>query len=245
MSAMRQPKTFIGLAKRSFPFMFGGIWLVCGAPFLVVGIYTGFDTIRQEQGFRTYARVTDGMVLTKSIVRNKNDTSHRVGYRFTASDGSVVKSEATVGASLWDRLVERGPVRVTYLPDRARTNRIEEQGADWMLPLIFGGIGLLFVGLGGFVFFTGVNGILRELRLETTGTLTEALVLDVAPANVTFNGVPQWRVRYRYHDHRGRTRTGGSGVMTPEEARVWKAGDRAMARFDPRAPKKSVWVGRP
>jgi hypothetical protein len=157
----------------------------------------------------------------------------------------VVKAEATVGAALWDRLVERGPVHVTYLPDRPRTNRIEEQGADWALPLIFGGMGLLFVVLGGFVFFKGVSGIQRELSLETAGTLTEALVVEVAPAGVTFNGVPQWRIRYRYHDHRGRTRTGASSVMAPEEAHAWKAGDRAMARFDPRAPKKSVWVGRP
>ena len=241
---MRERKTFLGLAKRSFPFLFGGIWLVCGAPFLIVGIYTGIDAVRQEEGFRTHAQVADGMVLTKSIVRSKNDTSYRVGYRFTASDGTVVKNEAKVGVPLWDRLVERGPVRVTYLPERPRASRIEEQGADWVLPLVFAGVGLVFVPLGGFVFFKGVSGILRELRLETSGTLTEAVVLEVTPTNASLNGVPQWRIRYRYLDHRGREGIGASNLMAPEEAQAWNPGDKAMARFDPRAPKKSVWVGR-
>ena len=74
--------------------------------------------------------------------------------------------------------------------------------------------------------------------------MAEATVLEVGPANVSFNGVPQWRIRYRFQDHRGRTRTGESAVMAPEEAQVWKVDDKGVARFDTRAPKKSIWIGR-
>jgi hypothetical protein len=237
-------RSFFGLAKRSFAFWFGGIWLFCGAPFLIIGIYVGIDTLRQHERFRNEAQVTQGMVLTKRISRDKERTNYWVGYRFSAQDGTVVKTEAEVSSDLWDRLVEREPVRVTYLPDRPQRHRIEGEGADWMLPLIFTVLGLVFVPLGGFIFFKGLSQILRELRLQSEGTMVEAVVVDVAPAEVSFNGVPQWRIHYRYQDHGGRPRTGESALMAPEKAQAWKAGDRGSARFDPRAPNKSIWVGR-
>jgi len=237
-------RTFLGLAKRSFPFWFGGIWLFCGAPFLILGIYVGVDTIRQQERFKNEAQVTQGMVLTKRISRDKDSTSYRVGYRFSAPDGTVVKSEAKVNGELWDRLVEREPVQVTYLPSHPHTHRIEGQGPDWMLPLIFTVLGLVFVPLGGWIFFQGVSGILRELRLQSGGTMAEATVVEVGPGSVSYNGVPQWRIRYRYQDHRGRTHTAESDHMAPEAAEEWQVGDKGTARFDVRAAKKSIWVGK-
>jgi Protein of unknown function (DUF3592) len=246
---MRQEPSFFSLAKRSFPFWFGGIWLLCGVPFLIVGIYIGVDTIRQQARFEREGQIAEGMVLTKRISRRsdrqaRQSTSYWVGYRFTAPDGRVLKSEAQVSGGLWDRLVEREPVRVTYLPDRPERNRIEGTGADWMLPGIFTLLGFFFAGAGGLIFFKGVRGIRRELRLRDEGTRVDATVVDVGPANVSFNGVPQWRIVYRYQDHRGRTHDGESNVMPPEEAQAWNVGDKGVARFDIRAPRKSIWVGK-
>jgi hypothetical protein len=217
---------------------------LCGAPFLIIGMYVGIDTLHQQERFRNEAKVSQGMVLTKRISRDKDSTSYWVGYRFSAPDGTVVKTEAKISGELWDRLVEREPVRVTYLPDRPLSNRIEGEGPDWMLPLIFTVLGLVFVPLGGWIFFKGLTQTVRELRLQSDGAMTEAVVVEVGPTEVSFNGVPQWRIHYRYRDHRGRSRTGTSGLMTPEEAQAWKAGDKGTARFDMHAPKKSVWAGR-
>lgn len=240
-----RPRSFLGLAGRSFPFWFGGIWLVCGVPFLVVGIYVALDTVRQQQRYTNEAQVTQGMVLTKWISRGNNEsTSYWVSYRFRGPDGAVVKNETKVSGALWDGLVERESVRVTYLPDQPRTHRIEDQGSDWILPLVFTGLGIVFVPLGGWIFSRGLGGILRELRLQSEGTLAEATVMEVGPADVSFNGVAQWRIRYRYQDHRGRGRHGESRLLAPEEAQQWKAGDKGVARFDAHAPRKSVWVGK-
>lgn len=241
---MASERSFFGLAKKSFAFWFGGIWLFCGAPFLIIGIYVGIDTMRQQARFRDEAQITQGMVLTKSIRSRKDNKTYWVGYRFSAPDGTVVKGEAKVSEELWDRLVEREPVQVTYLPSDPRGHRIEGEGPDWMLPLIFTVLGLVFVPLGGGIFLKGVRGILRELRLQVEGTMAEATVAEVGPANVSFNGIAQWRIRYRYQDHRGRTRTGESALMAPEEAQEWKVDDKGVARFDTRAPKKSIWIGR-
>jgi Protein of unknown function (DUF3592) len=238
--------SFLQLAKRSFSFWFGGIWLLCGMPFLVLGIYLGIDTVRQQERFRTEAQVADGMVLTKRISRNRNNTSTGfwVGYRFRTTDGTPVRNEVRVSEGLWDRLLEREPVRVTYLPSRPQSNRIEGEEASWMLPMIFALLGFVFAGGGGAIFYYGVSGILRELRLRDEGAPAHATVVQVGPGNVSLNGVPQWRIVYRYKDVRGRTHHGESNVMPPEEAQTWKTGDRGTVRFDARAPAKSVWIGK-
>jgi len=245
----RREKSFFGLAKRSFPFWFGGIWFVVGAPFLVLGLYFSVDAFLQREEFKREGQVTQGIVLTKQISRSQRDTrkstNYWVGYRFTAADGRVVRSEAQVSRDLWDRLVEREPVQVTYLPSRPRTNWIEGQGPNWMLPLVFALLGVVLASIGGWILLKGVSGIARELRLQSEGTIAEATVVEVGPASVTFNGVPQWRIRYHYQDHRGRTHSGASGLMAPDEAQEWKVGDKGTARYDTRAPRKSVWVGRP
>jgi hypothetical protein len=245
VSSGARHRSFLVLARRSFPFWFGGIWLVCGAPFLVLGIYFAIDAVRQQERYASDAQVTEGMVLTKRISRgSKDSTSYWVSYRFRAPDGAVVTKETKVSRALWDRLVEREPVRVTYLPDQPGAHRLEDQGPDWMLPLAFTVVGSVFAPLGGWIFLRGLRGVLRELRLQQDGTRTDATVTQVEPADVSFNGVPQWRIRYRYQDHRGRERHGQSALLAPEEAQQWKAGDRGMARFDVHAPGKSIWVGR-
>lgn len=239
-------KTFFGLARRSFAFWFGGIWLLCGAPFLIIGLYLGIDEWQLADRFKREAQVTDGMVLTKRIRRERNGSSpsYWVGYRFAAANGAVVKSEAQVSVQLWDRLAEREPVRVTYLPDRPQANRIEGEHSGWLPPLIFTGLGVVFVPIGGWIFLKGVAGIRRELRLESQGVTGEATVVEVAPANMSINGVPQWRIRYRFRDYGGNTREAQSSLMPPGEAQAWKAGDRGKARFDPANPRISVWVGK-
>lgn len=68
---MAAPKSFFGLAKRSFAFWFGGIWFFVGAPFLIIGIYIGIDTLRVQERFEREGQFTQGMVLTKWISRSK------------------------------------------------------------------------------------------------------------------------------------------------------------------------------
>jgi hypothetical protein len=128
-------KSFFSLAKKSFPFWFGGIWLFCGLPFLLMGLYMTIDTFRLQQRFKDEAPVAEGMVLTKTITSNKDSKNYRVGYRFRAPDGSLVKSEAKVTGDVWDRVTERGPVRVTYLSSDPKINHIEGTATPALLPL--------------------------------------------------------------------------------------------------------------
>lgn len=240
---MMHKKNFFSLAKRSFPFWFGGIWLVCGLPFLIIGVYLGVDALHMQQRFERDAVPAEGTVLTKTIRSNKDSRSYWVGYRFRAADGTAVQNELQVDAQTWNRLTERGPVRVSYLPDRPDLNRIDGAESGWLLALIFTGLGLFFVPIGGWIFLKGLRTVVRELGLQRGGATVSATIIDVGPAEVSFNGVPQWRIRYRYLDSRGKPHVGESSLLSPEEARQWKVGDTGQARFDREAPQHSAWIG--
>ncbi len=151
--------TRFGLAGQSFPLWFGAIWLVCGVPFLAIGLYTAVEAVREEQRFRRDAEVGEGLVLAKRIGRNGDSRTYRVEYRFRAPDGTMLTRETSVSPELWDRLVEREPVRVRFLPDRPERQRLDDEGPDWTGSLIFSGLGLVFVPLGGWVFFHGLRRI--------------------------------------------------------------------------------------
>jgi hypothetical protein len=241
---MNQTRTFLTVARRSFPFCFGGIWLLCGLPFLILGIVFVVKEFRLEARFEKEAQTAEGILLTKSRRTNKNSKSYWVSYRFRAADGAVIKNEAQVGADDWERLTERQPIPVKYLPGQPETNRIEAGKTGWLLALIFTALGIFFVPVGGLIFLKGMRGITRDLSLARDGLITAATVTEVSESDVSFNGVPQWRIRYRYHDQRGRPHLGESGPMPPEEAHAWQVGDQGSVRFDWRAPKKSIWIGK-
>ena len=111
-------------ARQSFGFWFGGIWLICGLPFALVGVFQFYDDWR----FAREARSIDGMVLTKEIRRSSSNRSrssetkhYEATYRFTIGTQTIEgRDELTLDA--WSRLVEREPVHVLY---RARQRRSE------------------------------------------------------------------------------------------------------------------------
>jgi hypothetical protein len=239
-------KSFFSLAKRSFGFWFGGIWLFCGAPFLIIGIYTGIKTMYEEERFQKESRMATGMVLTKSITTDSKNSSKHYGvtFRFTTPDIKNKNGNATVSMELWDRLEERGPINIVYVPGEPRLFRVEGNKANWMFPAIFSLLGMVFVPIGGFIFFKSVAQIWQASRLRERGMQTEGTVIEVGPGNVSMNGVPQWVVRFKYRDHQGLTHEGESDPLPPEEAQAWQAGDKGSVRYNFRSPRESVWLGK-
>lgn len=229
----------------NFWLFFGGIWLLVGFPFLCIGLGVAGSTYLRHQRLDEAGRATEGIVLTKSYSDDGDSSArHSVGYRFTAPGGRVLRGTADVDGATWDRLAERGPVRVTYLPSDPATHRIDGETRDWLLGGIFAVVGGIFTILGGFVFVRGLQVLRRVERLERGGREAEAEVLEVAPGSISVNDVPQYVIRYRYVDHRGKTHAGRSAPMPPEEAEAWQAGDRGTVRYDADRPGASVWVGR-
>jgi hypothetical protein len=241
------------LSGATFTLWFGGIWLVVGVPFLVLGLYFGFHEHSVSVRMKNEGAVATGMVLSKWIATNRshgsgsNNTTTRsywTSFRFQTGRGETVKGEAQVDERTWDSLIERRPIKVTYLADAPQQYRIEGEESSWILAFIFAGLGAVFTTVGGLVFARGVTHWRVTSRLRHSGTPADATVESVGPARITINGVQQMVVRYRYQDSAGRSRTGRSDPMSPEDADAWNAGDRGRIRFDAQLPQRSLWLGR-
>jgi hypothetical protein len=228
-----------------FLLLFGGIWLLVGVPFAIVGIWV-YTT---EREFERSAVVARGVVLSKDISQSRDrngstSTSYSVHYRFTPRGGRTMEGRGGVDHDVWDRLVEREPVDIEYLPGDPSSNRVRGE-SKMLLAWIFGGLGSLFTIAGGIIFGIGVRGSLRGRRLRETGMTADATITRVQMTNVRVNRRPQARVVYEFHDDRGERRTGKGPYMSVEEAQRWKAGDRITIKYDRDRPQHSIWEPAP
>ncbi len=238
----------IEMNPKNFWFWFGGIWLVVGTIFLVVGVSVGVYRSQLNDRLDKEGRTVDGIVLTKEIYTTSNkrgsrsSPSYRVAFRFVPREGEMVRGTADVTTEEWDLLEERGPIQVTYLPEQPQSYRVTGQSQDVLLPIIFGVVGGVVGSIGGFIVYNAVGKRKREKELSRTGVTAEATITDIGPSYLRINGVSQIKVSYHFQDGRGQTRE-GSCTMSPEVAGNWSPGQKGQVRYDPRKPTANVWIG--
>ncbi len=229
---------------RNFGLVFGGIWLLVGIPFLLVGIWQWSELGRFDQG----AVRAEGKVLTRDIRQasrdNRTSTEYVVRYRFQTPDGQSWEGSSEVDVGLWEAVREQGPVEVEYLPDDPSTNRVAGQsGEQWVVVLVFSLLGGAFTLAGAAIFGFSLRRRLLDSRLRETGQQAFGTVVADEATGMRVNNVRQWRLRYTYLDLYGVQHEGKSGYLSPEEAQQWKEGDQGLVFHDPQAPEKSVWSG--
>lgn len=115
---------------------------------------------------------------------------------------------------------------------------------DFLIGIIFCGVGVLVGGIGGFLFAKGLNRARTIARLLDSGVRATGTVTEVRPTNVRINRVQQWVLRYSYHDYTGRLHETTSDYMSPGEAQQWQAGDQGNICYDDKTPEVSYWFGR-
>lgn len=252
MSAIANVFVHMTITPKNFWLWFGGIWLFCGSPFLIIGLYLGAQHIYVNKRLAAEGRTVDGMVLTKAITYSSSNTSSRGGsgnstyhvtFRFLTRS-ALVTSEAEVTVDAWDALMEREPIRVTYLPNAPQHHWVEGQASGWWQPAIFTVIGGIVTSLGGFILLRVRSRMRSREQVQREGVTTEATVVELRWANIRINRVQQCLLRYRYRDDRGTSHT-GTEHLSPDEADAWKVGDTGTIRYDSRRPNRSVWIGKP
>lgn len=234
-------RSYLSQAKRSFWLFFGAIWLLVGVLMLVIGAGMAIE----ERAWSGAVRTT-GMVLTKDIVRADSDSStqYRITFRYRTEAGQTVEGDQQVAVATWERLTERGPVDVFYLPGSSDPARLEP-GSDPVGALIFLAFGVGLTAVGGTLFGRALLRLMRSRRLLRSGVDADATVSAVEQTDVSFNRRQQFRVRYDYRDSAGGTHAGDSGYLEWEEASAWKVGDTVAVRYDPQRPNESLWMGSP
>jgi hypothetical protein len=228
------------LVRRSFLLWFG-------AAFLGIGLFIavmGFQETRRERRYETRGEAINAVVVRKSIRpasrQGNTSTRYEVTYRFTTEDGRALEGVDAVSVEQWESLDAGSPFRITYLPGAPGSSRAQGSG-DLASGLVGIGAGSLFALVGGGLFVWSGRRLRREWRLLRTGEATQGSVVAVEPTNVRVNRVQQWRVRYRYQDHLGRTHEGVSGTVSPYEAGLVEVGGTLPVRFDRQRPEESTW----
>lgn len=165
---MQKGKNRSLINPRNFWFWFGGTWLGVGLPFLLLGAFFAWNELTLESRLARSGQRAQGIVLVKRW-GDGADSRHRnlhVQYRFTTAGGETVRSEAAVSEPAWEALREREAVSVSYLADSPRANRIDGQVVQWVMPVVFCGVGAMLTLLGSFITLKALAGarFLRRLR---------------------------------------------------------------------------------
>jgi len=236
---MNRP-SFFRVAFKQFWLLFGAIWFFVGGIFAIVGGgMLWYEWRFGQQGVDAQARVIEKYTRSGS----KGGTTYHLSYEFTTADGFQISSRDQVDEDVWERVAEGSTVAIKYLPHPPYQSRIPGS-SRWLLPGIFGGVGLVFGGIGGVLFFRSLFRVRTILRVVREGVQVQGTVAELRETNMSINRVRQWCIRYRFTDFAGRLHEADSDYMSPAEAHEWKEGDTGMVRYDQNQPEVSYWLGR-
>lgn len=228
----------------NFWLWFGGIWLAAGVALLGIG---GGIAMTQRSGDSSLVASgvrTEGIVLTKEIATpDDGPPRHRVTFRFTDERDTTIRGTAEVDAAAWDALAERGPIEVHYLAGDPQNYGVTGQTSDDpVIAFICAVAGIPIGAIGGALVVHALRSrrVRRELLLH--GAAATATVTEVMPGNLRINGIPQWRLRYRFRDDRGQSHEGKCDISF-DEAQRWQTGAIGRVRYDKRNARANVWTG--
>jgi hypothetical protein len=175
-----------GAFARSAAFTFGVAGVVFFLPLLVAGVAWSWAQRAEDHLFSAQSLPVEGTLLDKSVVRRQTSvgnrpsgtyTYYRVTYRYT-SDGQEIAGTSNVAGDAWDRLKERGPIAVRYVPGRPWLHRLDGESGEWTGPIVLlslGGIGMLASA------FAGIRGWPRWRRNAARRTRASAAPTTSAP----------------------------------------------------------------
>lgn len=129
------------------PRLVGLIFAVVGTIFCVVAIIIFINTVNSLQGTIT----TQGQIISCEMVRTVNSNNNSVSYtckptvRFTTANGEKIDFVSSFSSSNFQ---EGDEVPVNYHPDHPHNAFISSFIGLWLLPLILGGLGAIFVVIG-------------------------------------------------------------------------------------------------
>jgi hypothetical protein len=224
--------------RGSFFFWFGLIFAVIGTPFLLISIYQ-FALEREI--------INNGVLGTATLVEkghsSSRSSSSRYSLKYVFHDQGGVEHirEAKVKWEDWRRFQDGDTLPIRYIPDHPERNRLAG-GVDqawWILPLIFGVLGLIFGGLGWTCVVVALRKIRAELFLLRTGTAIEGDITEFDfNYQVTMNGRHPQYFRYRYEAD-GKRHQGRSPDLPGRFAGRWNPGDSIRIVYNPRDPGQS------
>lgn len=137
--------------------LFAGVWLVVGLALLVAGWLIAAQERDMRAQFANESLPTGGTVLSKSVFTESSGsgnsrtqtTRYRIVFRYTV-DGDEIVGTSNISSGAWERLVEHGPVNLSYVAGAPWRYRIdgEDGWSDWIGSYVMLGLGILGTAIG-------------------------------------------------------------------------------------------------
>lgn len=226
-----------------------GFFFLIGAVFVTVAWFVwGAAQEFAANGVDVMGKVEKRWESTRDCRDNDSNvtrtcTDFNVGYRYEVA-GKAWADSATTDYDTYANLTEGSPIMVRVVPadpgDSVTSfdaEAVDSSGGLGIMAAIFGGLGGLFVLIGGGVLAGLLRGALAGVALREAGTTRGAVVLAREQTNVRVTGQTQWRIRWR--DDAGALGSSRGQALDGLPA----VGERITVYADPDHKRPSVWEG--
>jgi hypothetical protein len=225
---------------RSFPFLFGSIWALVGTPFLLIAVFTWRnESYIQKHGIPAEATVVEKLHTSSS---NKSST-YALKYVFSDRSRQEHIRSTNVPWETWRQYRDGDTLPIIYLPESPEKSRLDGDHRElpWILPLVFGGFGLIFAPVGWYLAVRGFRNTLRSLELLRSGSVAKGEVTDIqVDLNVRINRRHPCYLRYRFKaPEDGAVHEGRSPNLPFKLQGRWKIGDDIAVVYDPMDPSRN------
>ncbi len=226
--------------KTSFSWWFGVIWALVGTSFAIGGV-CGYASAK---AFEERSAGADASVVEKGQEELSNgDRRYWLRYRWQDPGGVERDGLAGVRWDAWQLHREGDPLPIRYLPEEPeRSSYADPEGVEWwVLPLIFGAVGLVFGGVGWFLALGSWFDSGRIVQLLLEGSVAVGRVSAIEEnLNVRINRRHPRLVVYEFKDTSGKSRTARGPNLPRHLEDRWKPGDPITVVYDPADPERSV-----
>lgn len=224
--------------RGSFFFWFGLLFAIVGTPFLVIAVYQ----LKIEREV-----LTDGVFANATLVEKGHSSSgssssnYWLKYVFNDPHGAEHIRQAQVKWEQWRQFKDGDTLPIRYMPENPDRNRLggEIDDAWWVLPAVFGVLGVVFGGLGWTFVIVAIRKIMRQLSLLRTGSVVDGDITSFEfDPSVRINGRNPPFFRYHYFVD-GKKHTGRSPDLPFRMMGQWNHGDKIRVFYDPKQPENS------
>ncbi|HEY2139048.1 MAG TPA: DUF3592 domain-containing protein, partial [Chthoniobacterales bacterium] len=170
-----------------------------------------------------------------------SSSNYWLKYAFNDERGVEHIRQAKVRWEDWRRFRDGDTLTIRYVRDNPERNRLAGglDNAWWVLPLIFGNLGVVFGGLGWTFVVMSLRKVLAEMNLLRTGSVAEGKVIAFhSDPSITINGRHPAFFEYRF-EAEGKTHQGRSPDLPLSLMERWNRGDAIRVVYDVRNPNRS------
>lgn len=222
--------------KSEFIFLFGLIWAAVGTPFVGVAVWIMMTESQiAQRGIAAQATLVE-KIHGKG---DKGSSVYKLKYVFDDAAGKEHIREAKVKWEVWRGFEDGARLPIVYLPERPGQSRLggSLKESEWILAAIFGGLGLVFGGIGWFLVIKAFRRARRSIGLMSNGISVIGVVKDVLEdLQVNVNGRHPLYLSFKFKGIDGRDYEGQSRYLPRARESLWKAGDNVTVLCDPRDP---------